>query len=61
MRSLFSKFSVLEQEPLNNLTRDSELIAFKHKGFWQPLDTMRDKHLLEALWDSGEAPWRVSL
>jgi glucose-1-phosphate cytidylyltransferase len=48
-----------EQEPLKNLAADGELMAFEHRGFWQPMDTLRDKHHLEALWDSRKAPWRV--
>ena len=49
----------LEREPLENLARDGELAAFKHAGFWQPMDTLRDKNLLEDLWKSGAAPWKV--
>lgn len=49
--------SPLERGPLNRLARDGQLMAFHHEGFWQPMDTLRDKHLLEALWQSGEAPW----
>jgi glucose-1-phosphate cytidylyltransferase len=51
--------TVLEQEPLENLSRDSELIAYKHDGFWQPMDTLRDKNYLEELWKNGKAPWRT--
>lgn len=51
--------TVLEQEPLAGLARDGQLGAFKHTGFWQPMDTLRDKRILEQLWDSGEAPWKV--
>lgn len=46
-----------EQEPLQNLARDGELNAFKHRGFWQPMDTLRDKNYLEDLLGSGKAPW----
>lgn len=46
-----------EQEPLKNLAKDNQLMAFKHKGFWQPMDTLRDKNYLEELWQSGKAPW----
>lgn len=49
----------LEQEPLENLARDAELVAYKHYGFWQPMDTLRDKTRLESLWNSGKAPWKV--
>jgi len=48
-----------EQEPLNGLAQDGELVAFKHDGFWQPMDTLREKNLLNELWDSGKAPWKV--
>ena len=48
-----------ESEPLKGLAADGELTVFKHKGFWQPMDTLRDKNQLEELWDVGKAPWRV--
>lgn len=48
-----------EQEPLRNLAADGELMAFEHQGFWQPMDTLRDKQKLESLWDERKAPWRV--
>ena len=48
-----------EQEPLNQLAEDGELMAHEHHGFWQPMDTLRDKHHLEELWASGKAPWKV--
>jgi glucose-1-phosphate cytidylyltransferase len=48
-----------EREPLENLARDGQLAAFKHTGFWQSLDTLHDKHLLEDLWKNGAAPWKV--
>jgi len=51
--------TVWEQEPLSGLARDGALAAFKHEGFWQPMDTLRDKKLLEDLWLSGDAKWRV--
>jgi glucose-1-phosphate cytidylyltransferase len=51
--------TVLEKEPLEHLAKDNELVAYKHPGFWQPMDTLRDKNLLEGLWDSGKAPWKV--
>ena len=47
-----------EAEPLEGLARDGELMAFRHDGFWSAMDTLRDKNHLEALWASGEAPWR---
>ncbi|MCL2717275.1 MAG: glucose-1-phosphate cytidylyltransferase [Lachnospiraceae bacterium] len=48
----------LEREPLENLAKDGELIAFKHNGFWQCMDTQRDRNKLEQLWEKGQAPWR---
>ena len=48
-----------EAEPLTGLAADGELMAFAHTGFWQPMDTLREKTQLENLWDSGEAPWKV--
>ena len=50
---------IWEREPLENLARDRQLCAYKHAGFWQPMDTMRDKNLLEELWASGQAPWKM--
>ena len=47
----------LEHEPLAGLARDGALSVFRHEGFWQPMDTLRDKRLLEELWASGRAPW----
>lgn len=47
-----------EQEPLVDLAENGELMAYEHEGFWQPMDTMRDKNLLEELWSSGTAPWK---
>jgi glucose-1-phosphate cytidylyltransferase len=50
--------TVWEQQPLQQLAEHGELMAFEHHGFWQPMDTLRDKHLLEELWASGKAPWK---
>jgi glucose-1-phosphate cytidylyltransferase len=50
--------TVWEKEPLMGLAENSDLMAFEHDGFWQPMDTLRDKHLLEELWASGKAPWK---
>lgn len=47
----------LERGPFERLATEGQLMAFKHEGFWQPMDTLREKQLLEALWQSGEAPW----
>jgi len=51
--------TVFEKEPLETLAREGQLVAYKHRGFWQPMDTLRDKTQLEALWRSGKAPWKV--
>ncbi len=51
--------TVWEQEPLKQLAKRNELAAYKHRGFWQPMDTLRDKNHLEELWVSGKAPWKV--
>jgi glucose-1-phosphate cytidylyltransferase len=48
-----------EGSPLERLAKERQLKAFKHHGFWRPMDTQRDKSLLESLWDGGEAPWKV--
>jgi glucose-1-phosphate cytidylyltransferase len=48
-----------EQEPLAGLARDGQLSAFRHDGFWQPMDTLREKRYLEELWESGRAPWKI--
>lgn len=48
-----------ERTPLENLAADGELGAFRHTGFWRPMDTLRDKQYLEELWESGKAPWKV--
>ena len=48
-----------EQEPVRDLSRDGELACFRHRGFWQPMDTLRDRNELQRLWDSGQAPWRI--
>ncbi len=50
---------VLEKEPLEKLAQDGQLQAYFHSGFWHPMDTLRDKLLLEDLWNKGKAPWRV--
>ena len=48
-----------EKEPLEQLAAQGQLMAYRHDGFWQCMDTLRDKVLLERLWDSGEAPWKI--
>ena len=49
---------ILEQEPLTNLSKDGELMAYKHEGFWQPMDTYRESTMLNQLWNEGNAPWK---
>jgi glucose-1-phosphate cytidylyltransferase len=51
--------SVLEVEPMQALARDGQLAAYEHGGFWQPMDTLREFNLLNELWSSGRAPWKV--
>jgi glucose-1-phosphate cytidylyltransferase len=48
-----------EHEPLKKIAHDGKLAAFKHDGFWQPMDTLKDKNYLEDLWQKGKAPWKV--
>ena len=59
LEKIKDKDSVWEKEPLEGLAKDNQLYAFKHEGFWQPMDTLRDKKLLEELWLSGKAPWKI--
>ena len=51
--------TVFEKDPLEKLAADGELMAYKHDGFWQCMDTLRDRQLLEKLWAEGNAPWKV--
>jgi len=51
--------TVWEREPLERLAVEGQLSAFRHHGFWQPMDTLRDKNLLEELWSNNAAPWKV--
>jgi len=48
-----------EREPMVNLASDGKLCAYKHEGFWKPMDTLRDRTELENLWNSGKAPWKI--
>jgi len=52
-------FTIWEKEPLENLSKENQLVAFKHDSFWYPMDTMRDKAYLENLWDKNKAPWKL--
>jgi glucose-1-phosphate cytidylyltransferase len=56
---LESDNTIWEGDPLQELALKDELRVFKHRGFWHPMDTMRDRHVLESLWNSGRAPWRT--
>ena len=51
--------TIWEQEPLMTLARENQLNAYKHAGFWKPMDTLRDKIYLEDLWQRGQAPWKI--
>ncbi len=51
--------TVLEGDPLENLAKDGQLMAYRHEGFWQCMDTLRDKSLLEELWKSNNPPWKI--
>jgi glucose-1-phosphate cytidylyltransferase len=51
--------TVWEREPMEKLAYDGELAAYRHQGFWHPMDTLRDKNVLEDLWNNGNAPWKV--
>jgi len=50
----------LEREPLERLAKEGELAAYRHEGFWHPMDTLRDKRALDAMWESGKAPWMAA-
>ena len=50
---------IWEQEPMRKLAEDRQLMAYEHNGFWQPMDTLRDKQYLEELWATGKAPWKI--
>lgn len=50
---------MLERDPLSRLAQDGQLMAYKHPGFWQPMDTLRDRQLLEAMWQRNDARWRL--
>jgi glucose-1-phosphate cytidylyltransferase len=54
-----SDLTLWEREPMERLAADGQLMAFRHQGFWQPMDTLRERRLLEELWNSGTAPWKT--
>jgi NDP-sugar pyrophosphorylase family protein len=51
--------SIWEREPVERLARDEQLRGYRHKGFWSCMDTLKEKNMLEELWDSGTAPWKI--
>ena len=51
--------TIWEQEPLRRLAREGQLTSYRHRGFWQPVDTLRDKHHLEDMWRTDAAPWKI--
>jgi glucose-1-phosphate cytidylyltransferase len=51
--------TIWERAPLERLACNAELMAYEHRGFWQPMDTLRDKLYLESLWERNEAPWKT--
>ena len=53
------ELTIWEHEPMQTLAKDGQMSVYFHHGFWQPMDTLREKHLLEKLWESGDAPWKI--
>ena len=51
--------TIWEKDPMKRLSKEKKLNAFKHSGFWMPMDTLRDKNFLKDLWDSKKAPWKT--
>jgi glucose-1-phosphate cytidylyltransferase len=51
--------TIWERDPMERLAAEGQMMAFRHEGFWQPMDTLRDKQKLEELWESGQAPWKI--
>ena len=49
-----------EEEPIKQLAKNQQLTAYRHHGFWQPMDTLRDQRLLESLWKTNKAPWKLN-
>ena len=50
--------TILEKEPMEKLVEDGQLMSYVHKGYWQCMDNLREKEMLEKLWDTGNAPWK---
>ena len=59
MKYIEDDSTVWENEPLGNLAKDGKLSAYRHDGFWEPMDTLRDRMYLEGLWNTGKAAWKV--
>jgi glucose-1-phosphate cytidylyltransferase len=59
LESISGDLTLWEKEPLEGLAKSGQLQAYFHSGFWQPMDTLRDKNHLEELWSSGKAPWKT--
>jgi glucose-1-phosphate cytidylyltransferase len=57
-RYLENDATILERQPMEKLAHDGQLMAFQHQGFWQCMDTIRDRELLDEYWSSGKAPWK---
>ena len=51
--------TIFEGNPIETLAKENNLTAFKHDGFWNPMDTLRERNYLEELWNSGKAPWKI--
>jgi len=51
--------TIWEREPLEKLSQEGKLSAYKHRGFWHPMDTLYDKNQLEQMWNSGKSPWKI--
>ena len=59
IKTIEDDLTIWEREPLESLAKNAELAAYRHTGFWRPMDTLRDKIVLNELWDSGDAPWKT--
>ncbi|MDD0852535.1 glucose-1-phosphate cytidylyltransferase [Halobacteriovorax sp. GB3] len=51
--------TIFEKDPMENLAKDSQIMAYKHDGFWKPMDTLRDKNQLSGMWENDKAPWKI--
>lgn len=59
LRYIKDDTTIWEQDPMRSLAHEGNLSAYRHPGFWHPMDTLRDKHVLEKMWQKGEAPWKI--